>query len=224
MQVRGWGLPLNTLGPRIPQPRGCRRAVVSCDARQPHKSGAELPEKRSRGGFRLQSVAWLPLVLAMASETMTGEIHVDPSMDFYTDWHFSQEFIKHFYVAFICCFSFGCVYFGSLKDPFYEGPESGYREDGGNGTAHWFYDVKEEEEEASREQLAKQVLALEMAQKEKVVRQLEEQLTVRADSAEPKETVSSLYFLDNIAAKAVCFSPKKKRRKMDGLNCLRMIR
>lgn len=28
-----------------------------------------------------------------------------------------------------------------VQDPFYEGKESGYREDGGNGTAHWFYDV-----------------------------------------------------------------------------------
>jgi hypothetical protein len=138
-------------------------------------------------------MAWLPLVLMVIAETNTGEIHVPASRDFYSSWHLTEEFIKHFYIAFICCFSFGAVYFGSLKDPFYESP--GYREDGGNGTAHWFYAVKEEDEEAAREQLAAQVLATEIAEKEKVIRMLQEQVGAEAGkpSAEsPKEPVSSL--------------------------------
>lgn len=49
LQVRGWGLPSNVLGHRlrVAQPQSCRRSVVSCDARQPQKSGSEVSKPLS---------------------------------------------------------------------------------------------------------------------------------------------------------------------------------
>jgi hypothetical protein len=56
----------------------------------------QVPQSPSRGDFRLNAMAWLPLVLMVIAETNTGEIHVPASRDFYSSWHLTEEFIKHF--------------------------------------------------------------------------------------------------------------------------------
>lgn len=53
-------------------------------------------------------------------------------------WHLSDESIKSIYAFYIMLTCWGCCFFGSVKDPYYDSEE--YRKDGGDGTGHWVYD------------------------------------------------------------------------------------
>merc|ERR1719183_2502932 len=63
----------------------------------------------------------------------------------------SDDKVKVFYMALGVAFIYGCCYYGSSNDPFYDTAE--YREDGGDGTSNWFYSLDSNAEKASREDL-----------------------------------------------------------------------
>ncbi|KAG1342537.1 putative Photosynthetic NDH subunit of subcomplex B 4, chloroplastic [Cocos nucifera] len=73
------------------------------------------------------------------------------------------------YIMFTC---WGCCFFGSTKDPFYDGEE--YRKEGGDGSVHWYYDKQEEIEAAARAELWREELIEEIEQKVGGLRELEE--------------------------------------------------
>ncbi|CAI0560468.1 unnamed protein product [Linum tenue] len=53
-------------------------------------------------------------------------------------WHLSDQAIKNVYMFYIMFFCWGCLFFGSTKDPYYD--SEAYRKDGGDGTGHWVYE------------------------------------------------------------------------------------
>lgn len=63
----------------------------------------------------------------------------------------SDDKVKLLYMTLGVGFVYGCCYYGSSSDPFYDTDE--YRVDGGDGTAHWFYNADSKGEETSREKL-----------------------------------------------------------------------
>eukprot|EP00238_Polyblepharides_amylifera_P010939 CAMPEP_0196588860 /NCGR_PEP_ID=MMETSP1081-20130531/61940_1 /TAXON_ID=36882 /ORGANISM="Pyramimonas amylifera, Strain CCMP720" /LENGTH=228 /DNA_ID=CAMNT_0041911489 /DNA_START=97 /DNA_END=783 /DNA_ORIENTATION=+ len=63
----------------------------------------------------------------------------------------SDDSVKLFYMSLGTAFVFGCCYFGSSTDPFYDSED--YRGDGGDGTQHWFYNVYAEKERTGREKI-----------------------------------------------------------------------
>ncbi|WOL00139.1 photosynthetic NDH subunit of subcomplex B 4, chloroplastic [Canna indica] len=87
-------------------------------------------------------------------------------------WHLSDETMKNIYTMYIMFTCWGCCFFGSTKDPFYDGEE--YRKDGGDGTVHWVYEKQEDIEEAARAELWREELLEEIEQKVGGLRELEE--------------------------------------------------
>ncbi|KAK8559980.1 hypothetical protein V6N12_012790 [Hibiscus sabdariffa] len=87
-------------------------------------------------------------------------------------WHLSDDAIKSvygFYIMFTC---WGCLFFGSTKDPYYDSEV--YRKDGGDGTGHWVYEKQEDIEESARAELWREELIEEIEQKVGGPRELEE--------------------------------------------------
>lgn len=87
-------------------------------------------------------------------------------------WHLSDQSIKNIYTLYIMFTCWGCCFFGSVKDPFYD--SEGYRGDGGDGTGHWIYEKQEDIEEGSRGELLREELIEEIEQKVGGLRELEE--------------------------------------------------
>ncbi|KAM7483331.1 hypothetical protein LguiB_007914 [Lonicera macranthoides] len=89
-----------------------------------------------------------------------------------TIWHLSDAAIKNVYTFYIMFIAWGCCFFGSTKDPYYDSEQ--YRGDGGDGTGHWVYEKQEDIEESSRAELWKEELIEEIEQKVGGLRELEE--------------------------------------------------
>uniref|UniRef100_A0A0F7GXZ5 Photosynthetic NDH subcomplex B 4 n=1 Tax=Hypseocharis bilobata TaxID=253189 RepID=A0A0F7GXZ5_9ROSI len=103
------------------------------------------------------------------------EQHVEYSKDLITNKsvvHLSDETIKNVYVFYIMFTCWGCMFFGSLKDPYYDSEQ--YRKDGGDGTGFWVYEKQEDIEESSRAALWREELIEEIEQKVGGLRELEE--------------------------------------------------
>ncbi|KAM6600692.1 hypothetical protein CsatA_020301 [Cannabis sativa] len=87
-------------------------------------------------------------------------------------WHLSDTAIKNVYIGYMLFTGWGCLVFGSMKDPFYD--SESYRGDGGDGTGHWIYDKQEDIEETARSELWREELIEEIEQKVGGLRELEE--------------------------------------------------
>ncbi|XP_021891863.1 photosynthetic NDH subunit of subcomplex B 4, chloroplastic [Carica papaya] len=87
-------------------------------------------------------------------------------------WHLSDQAIKNVYTFYIMFTCWGCMFFGSTKDPYYD--SEAYRKDGGDGTGHWVYDKQEDIEESARAELWREELIEEIEQKVGGLRELEE--------------------------------------------------
>ncbi|CAN7096239.1 unnamed protein product [Brassica rapa subsp. narinosa] len=77
----------------------------------------------------------LPLMAVMVQQ-------IEGMRDIITEkhvWHLSDKAIKNVYLFYIMFTCWGCLYFGSAKDPFYDSEE--YRGDGGDGTGYWVYET-----------------------------------------------------------------------------------
>ncbi|XP_022134651.1 photosynthetic NDH subunit of subcomplex B 4, chloroplastic [Momordica charantia] len=101
--------------------------------------------------------------------------HMDGQRDLITHKsivHLSDEAIKNVYSLYIMFTCWGCLFFGSMKDPYYDSEV--YRKDGGDGTGHWVYETQEDIEEAARAELWREELIEEIEQKVGGLRELEE--------------------------------------------------
>ncbi|XP_062116572.1 photosynthetic NDH subunit of subcomplex B 4, chloroplastic [Humulus lupulus] len=87
-------------------------------------------------------------------------------------WHLSDNAIKNVYIGYMLFTGWGCLVFGSMKDPFYD--SESYRGDGGDGTGHWIYDKQEDIEETARSELWREELIEEIELKVGGLRELEE--------------------------------------------------
>ncbi|KAM3395369.1 photosynthetic NDH subunit of subcomplex B 4, chloroplastic [Capsicum galapagoense] len=101
--------------------------------------------------------------------------HMEGQRDLITHksvWHLSDEAMKNVYTFYIMFTVWGCCFFGSTKDPYYDSEQ--YRGDGGDGTGHWVYEKQEDIEEAARAELWREELIEEIEQKVGGLRELEE--------------------------------------------------
>ncbi|CAI9773733.1 unnamed protein product [Fraxinus pennsylvanica] len=101
--------------------------------------------------------------------------HMEGQRDLVTHksiWHLSDEAMKNVYTLYIMFTCWGCCFFGSTKDPYYD--SEAYRKDGGDGTGHWVYEKQEDIEESSRSKLLREELIEEIEQKVGGLRELEE--------------------------------------------------
>uniref|UniRef100_A0A0F7GZ50 Photosynthetic NDH subcomplex B 4 n=1 Tax=Cypripedium formosanum TaxID=53042 RepID=A0A0F7GZ50_9ASPA len=87
-------------------------------------------------------------------------------------WHLNDAEIKNVYTMYIMFTCWGCCFFGSMKDPFYD--SEWYRKDGGDGSVHWLYDKQEDIEEQARAELLREELIEEIEKKVGGLRELEE--------------------------------------------------
>ncbi|KAF3496384.1 hypothetical protein DY000_02057418 [Brassica cretica] len=131
----------------------------------------------------------LPLMAVMVQQ-------IEGMRDIITEkhvWHLSDKAIKNVYLFYIMFTCWGCLYFGSAKDPFYDSEE--YRGDGGDGTGYWVYEtiaaenlkqnifsfgrfgLAEDIEEKARAELWREELIEEIEQKVGGLRELEEAVT-----------------------------------------------
>ncbi|CAN6980037.1 unnamed protein product [Brassica rapa subsp. trilocularis] len=113
----------------------------------------------------------LPLMAVMVQQ-------IEGMRDIITEkhvWHLSDKAIKNVYLFYIMFTCWGCLYFGSAKDPFYDSEE--YRGDGGDGTGYWVYETQEDIEEKARAELWREELIEEIEQKVGGLRELEEAVT-----------------------------------------------
>lgn len=124
--------------------------------------------ERRRSDWKVNAVPDWPLM------AVTVE-HVAGSKDWIVHksvWHLSDAAMKNVYTMYIMFTCWGCCFFGSMKDPFYDG--EAYRKDGGDGTSHWYYEKQEDIEAAAREELWKEELIEEIEQKVGGLRELED--------------------------------------------------
>ncbi|KAF7806206.1 photosynthetic NDH subunit of subcomplex B 4, chloroplastic [Senna tora] len=100
---------------------------------------------------------------------------IEGQRDYITEksvWHLSDEAIKNVYSYYILFTVWGCLFFGSMKDPYYDSET--YRGDGGDGTGNWIYEKQEKMEADAREALWREELIEEIEQKVGGLRELEE--------------------------------------------------
>ncbi|XP_023531594.1 photosynthetic NDH subunit of subcomplex B 4, chloroplastic isoform X1 [Cucurbita pepo subsp. pepo] len=125
--------------------------------------------KRQRGSLgRVNAFPDWPLMAVLVD-------HLDGQRDLVTHKsivHLSDEAIKNVYSLYIMFTCWGCLFFGSMKDPYYDSEV--YRKDGGDGTGHWVYEKQEDIEEAARAELWREELIEEIEQKVGGLRELEE--------------------------------------------------
>ncbi|XP_052174723.1 photosynthetic NDH subunit of subcomplex B 4, chloroplastic [Diospyros lotus] len=111
---------------------------------------------------------WMPLMAVLVE-------HMEGQRDLITHksvWHLNDETIKNVYTFYIMFTCWGCCFFGSTKDPYYDSEQ--YRKDGGDGTGHWVYEKQEDIEESARAELWREELIEEIEQKVGGLRELEE--------------------------------------------------
>ncbi|XP_051136469.1 photosynthetic NDH subunit of subcomplex B 4, chloroplastic [Andrographis paniculata] len=129
-------------------------------------------ERISRCGRDVKMKAsWVPLMAVMV-EHMEGQRDL---ITYKSIWHLSDQAIKNVYAAYIFFVCWGCCFFGSMKDPYYDSEH--YRGDGGDGSGHWVYDKQEDIEERARAELWREELIEEIEQKVGSLRELEETTT-----------------------------------------------
>nr|CAN77176.1 hypothetical protein VITISV_038217 [Vitis vinifera] len=119
-------------------------------------------------GIRVNALPDWPLMAVLVE-------HVEGQRDLITHksiWHLNDETIKNVYTFYIMFTCWGCCFFGSTKDPYYDSEQ--YRKDGGDGTGHWVYEKQEDIEEAARAELWREELIEEIEQKVGGLRELEE--------------------------------------------------
>ncbi|PPR94753.1 hypothetical protein GOBAR_AA25916 [Gossypium barbadense] len=92
-------------------------------------------------------------------------------------WHLSDEAIKKVYAFYIMFTCWGCLFFGSTKDPYYDSEV--YRKDGGDvvyvvSLMRLFEMQQEDIEESARAELWREELIEEIEQKVGGLRELEE--------------------------------------------------
>ncbi|KAK7281766.1 hypothetical protein RIF29_10025 [Crotalaria pallida] len=87
-------------------------------------------------------------------------------------WHLSDGAIKNVYSWYILFTVWGCLFYGSMKDPYYDSET--YRGDGGDGTGNWIYEKQETMEAEAREALWREELIEEIEQKVGGLKELEE--------------------------------------------------
>uniref|UniRef100_A0ACD5ZED9 Uncharacterized protein n=1 Tax=Avena sativa TaxID=4498 RepID=A0ACD5ZED9_AVESA len=132
---------------------------------------AQRPAGR-RGGAALKARAF-PLDVVPLMVTMVE--HVDNQRDWVVTksiWHLSDTAIKSFYIFYAMFTVWGVCFFASMKDPFYDSEY--YREQGGDGTVHWYYDRQEDLEASAREELLREDLLEEIEKRVGGLRELEE--------------------------------------------------
>ncbi|GMH21927.1 hypothetical protein Nepgr_023770 [Nepenthes gracilis] len=78
-------------------------------------------------------------------------------------WHLNDEAIKNVYTFYIMFTCWGCCFFGSTKDPYYDSEV--YRKDGGDGSGNWLYEKQDDIEESARAALWREELIEEIEQK-----------------------------------------------------------
>ncbi|KAK1308483.1 hypothetical protein QJS10_CPA09g01540 [Acorus calamus] len=132
-------------------------------------SWSQVEVKRSqRSSWRVNALPDWPLMAVMIE-------HVAGQRDYVVHksvWHLSDFSIKNVYTMYIMFTCWGCCFFGSTKDPFYDGEQ--YRKDGGDGTVHWYYEKQEDIEESARAELLREELIEEIELKVGGLRELEE--------------------------------------------------
>ncbi|KAG6410272.1 hypothetical protein SASPL_128326 [Salvia splendens] len=140
------------------------KSVRQCSISRFHK----IEGGRRRSLVQANALPDWPLMAVMVE-------HAEGQRDLITHksiWHLSDQAIKNVYTFYIMFTVWGCCFFGSTKDPFYD--SEGYRGDGGDGTGHWIYEKQEDIEESARAELWKEELIEEIEQKVGGLRELEE--------------------------------------------------
>ncbi|KAK4744149.1 hypothetical protein SAY87_010461 [Trapa incisa] len=133
-------------------------------------------QARSRGGLSgkvralplLTDIHWPPLMAVLVE-------HAEGQREFVSNksiWHLSDEALKSVYTFYIMFTCWGCMFFGSMKDPYYDSET--YRKDGGDGTGNWLYETQDDAEESARAALWREELIEEIEQKVGSLRELEE--------------------------------------------------
>uniref|UniRef100_A0A0F7GY04 Photosynthetic NDH subcomplex B 4 n=1 Tax=Pelargonium myrrhifolium TaxID=253081 RepID=A0A0F7GY04_9ROSI len=135
------------------------RSVSSSFLKLKHQP-PESKRKKSTRGFSVKVKAFpdWPLMALLLE-------HMEEQKDIITNKsivHLSDEAIKNVYVFYIMFTVWGCMVFGSTKDPYYDSEY--YRGDGGDGTGHCFYEKQENVEEAARAALWREELIEEIEQ------------------------------------------------------------
>ncbi|XP_054792049.1 photosynthetic NDH subunit of subcomplex B 4, chloroplastic-like [Prosopis cineraria] len=128
----------------------------------------ERGKSRRSSPCKVNGLPDLPL-MAVIVEQIEGQI------DYITQksvWHLSDEAIKNVYSYYTLFTIWGCLFFGSMKDPYYDSET--YRGDGGDGTGNWIYEKQEKMEADAREALWREELIEEIEQKVGGLRELEE--------------------------------------------------
>ncbi|XP_004514960.1 photosynthetic NDH subunit of subcomplex B 4, chloroplastic [Cicer arietinum] len=134
-----------------------------------HRSSHVLEGKKKRTS--LSKVNGLPdwPLMAIIVEQMEGQRDIITEK---TIWHLSDQQIKNVYSWYIMFTVWGCLFFGAMKDPYYDSET--YRGDGGDGTGNWIYEKQEIMEAEAREALWREELIEEIEQKVGGLREIEE--------------------------------------------------
>ncbi|MCD7462359.1 Photosynthetic NDH subunit of subcomplex B 4, chloroplastic [Datura stramonium] len=130
--------------------------------------GNGMHQSKRNSGLSVKALPDWPLMAVLVE-------HVEGQRDLITHksvWHLSDEAMKNVYTFYIMFTVWGCCFFGSTKDPYYDSEQ--YRGDGGDGTGHWVYEKQEDIEEAARAELWREELIEEIEQKVGGLRELEE--------------------------------------------------
>uniref|UniRef100_A0A0F7GZJ2 Photosynthetic NDH subcomplex B 4 n=1 Tax=Erodium texanum TaxID=28960 RepID=A0A0F7GZJ2_EROTE len=125
-------------------------------------SSTSLPiSKKSKRGcsVRVNAFPDWPLMAVMV-EHMEGERDL---ITIKSIVHLSDQSIKNIYVFYLMFTVWGCMFFGSTKDPYYDSEL--YRGDGGDGTGFCFYEKQEDMEESARAALYREELIEEIEKK-----------------------------------------------------------
>ncbi|KAL0912543.1 hypothetical protein M5K25_018524 [Dendrobium thyrsiflorum] len=139
-----------------------------CKANKFNANWNQLGEGRRSKQWKVKALSDWPLMAVMVE-------HVIGSRDWVVTksvWHLNDEEIKNVYTMYILFTCWGCCFFGSMKDPFYD--SESYRKDGGDGSAHWLYEKQEDIEEQARAELWREELIEEIEKKVGGLRELEE--------------------------------------------------
>ncbi|KAL0355813.1 UNVERIFIED_CONTAM: Photosynthetic NDH subunit of subcomplex B 4, chloroplastic [Sesamum radiatum] len=133
--------------------------------------GHQIEDGKSRRASRVVKVKALPdwPLMAVMVEHMEGQRDLITHKSI---WHLSDEAMKNVYTFYIMFTCWGCCFFGSTKDPYYD--SEAYRKDGGDGTGHWVYEKQDDIEESARAELLREELIEEIEQKVGGLRELEE--------------------------------------------------
>ncbi|KAK4354311.1 hypothetical protein RND71_026505 [Anisodus tanguticus] len=132
------------------------------------KNQIQVGKSTRNSGLRVKAFPDWPLMAILVE-------HMEGQRDLVTHksvWHLSDEAMKNVYTFYIMFTVWGCCFFGSTKDPYYDSEQ--YRGDGGDGTGHWVYEKQEDIEEAARAELWREELIEEIEQKVGGLPELEE--------------------------------------------------